>query len=252
MLPSISISSTVSIPTYFLFISVAAVLALFWTQKRAPLYQVSVARSLDLCLVVFVSGFFGGRLFHIFYEEPAYYIQDPLKIFYFWDGGFVYYGGFLAALLASGIFLYKTDRTNWKTYFDLATPILSLSYIIGRLACFMAGCCFGKTCELPWAVRGLHPTQLYAIFMEALLLGIILWLENGQRKMPANSSNQKLFSGDIFLLWVQGHALSRIIMEAFRDDFRGAIYFMSISAWISTVLFIIAAVIFIRRHLKAA
>lgn len=253
MFPTVSISTTLAIPTYFVLITIACIIALFWTQKRASLLDLSVKNALDLCLICFVSGFIGGRLFHILYESPEYYLENPLKVFSFWEGGFVYYGGFISALICCLIFIIRTDAKNWKNYFDLAAPILSLSYIIGRSACFFAGCCYGKACDLPWAINGLHPTQLYAVFSELLVLGLILWIEKANLKNGNNLNTKKsesLLPGDLFLLWTIGHSIGRIFMEAFRDDFRGLIYYLSISTWISLIILLISLGLLIKRHCR--
>ena len=250
MFPTVSISTTLSIPTYFVLITLACIIALFWTQYRAQQLGLSVKNALDLCLICLVSGFIGGRLFHIVYESPQYYLEDPLKVFYFWEGGFVYYGGFISALICCFIFIYRTEPKDWKKYFDLAAPILSLTYIIGRSACFLAGCCYGQACDLPWAVKGLHPTQLYAVFSELLVLILILWIERKSLKHKNKLNTPNLLSGDLFLFWTIGHATGRILMETFRDDFRGLIYYLSISTWISLLILLTALALLIKRHFR--
>ncbi len=250
MFPTVSISATLSIPTYFVLITIACIIALFWTQKRALKLDLSVKHALDLCLICFVSGFLGGRLFHIFYESPEYYIENPLKVFYFWEGGFVYYGGFISALICCLIFIKRIEPNEWKKYFDLAAPILSLAYIIGRSACFLAGCCYGRACELPWAVNGLHPTQLYAVFSELLVLGLLLSIEKHSLALQYKKPEQALQDGDLFLFWTIGHSAGRIVMELFRDDFRGLIYYLSISTWISLAVLLTSLALLIRRHCR--
>lgn len=247
MLPFISISSNLQIPTYFLIICFGVSVGMWWTQYRAKKLNLSVTTSLDLALLVCIAGFIGGRIFHVLYESPSYYFTNPIKIFSFWEGGFVYYGGLIASLLVSVIYLKKKDPKNFNSYFDLAAPILSLNYLLGRWACFFAGCCYGKSCSLPWSVQGLHPTQLYAVLTETLCLGIILWVEKRKFKSSDTSSYQK---GDLFLLWLTLHSSTRIIMEFFRDDFRGATYFFSISTWISLAISLSALALLFKRHFK--
>lgn len=176
-----------------------------------------------------ISAFVGARLFHVLYENPEIYLQNPWAIFYFWNGGFVFYGGALLVALTGWIFFRKRTKEP-LAYFDLFTPVASLGYVIGRWACYLAGCCYGRYCSLPWAVKGRHPTQLYASFWELGVLLILLGLE--KKNQP---------KGRIFFLWILLHAIGRILMESFRDDFRGAEPGLSISAWISLALIVAGA-----------
>ncbi len=64
-----------------------------------------------------------------------------------------------------------------KTGDSFAVPV-AVSVAIGRLACFSAGCCFGRPTGFPWGVDfgdGVprHPAQLYeALFHSAAALGL--------------------------------------------------------------------------------
>lgn len=234
--PSINLSESVSIPTYYLVISLAVCVSLVWITRRAKKNDFDQRHVLDLSLIIMAAGFLGGRLFHIIYEEPSYYLENPAQMFAFWNGGFVFYGGVLLAAPSALFYLYKLDRKNIPLYLDLFAPVLATTYALGRGACLLAGCCYGKYCELPWAVSGRHPTQAYAALWEIGVIFILLGLEK-QNKRP----------GFIFYLWMILHGLGRLIMEAFRDDFRGASWGLSISSWISLVIIAVGAFLVLRR-----
>lgn len=218
------------IPTYYLILSAAVCLALLWVTRRSEILGLSRQRTLDLSLIVMVSGFIGGRLFHVFYENFDFYLEDPTRVLYFWNGGFVFYGGALLSGLCVFIYLRLTEPKFLKRYLDLFAAPLSLTYILGRIACFFAGCCYGRYCELPWAINARHPTQLYAVFWELGTLILLLAIEKTaikDRVKPLKGA------GSLFYLWILLHALGRLVMEAFRDDFRGPTLGLSISSWIS-------------------
>ena len=177
---------------------------------------------------------------HVFYEEPAYYLANPLKVFYFWQGGFVFYGGLLSGLVAGWVAL-KVKQQSFPHWLDFFTPVVSLGYAGGRIACFLAGCCYGKLCDLPWAVslRELnldtgvmttvhrHPTQLYASALEFALFFLVLHFEkkNIFKKRP----------GHLFLFWLALHSLTAL--ETLRDDNRGPMLAgMSISMLVSLLM----------------
>src|SRR5690606_10671308 len=127
--------------------------------------------AIDLTLVVLVAGFLGARLLHVVYEDWATYLLQPAQIFYIWNGGFVFLGGLGAALIA-GILFCSFKREPFWFWADAAVLPAALAYGLGRLGCFLNGCCYGDICELPWAMTlhgvGRHPTQLYATLWELL------------------------------------------------------------------------------------
>jgi phosphatidylglycerol:prolipoprotein diacylglycerol transferase len=207
------------------------VLSLFWIVRRSEKLGLSRSMALDLSLLIMVFGFIGGRLLHIVYESFDYYREDFWRIFYFWDGGFVYYGGAILATVAGLIYLHLRACKQSGNYLDMLAPVMSFAYALGRSACLLAGCCYGKYCELPWAINGRHPTQLYAIVWELGALCLILGFEKGRQKKGFFSK-----PGQLFYIWMVLHGIGRLIMESFRDDFRGPTLGMSISSWISAAI----------------
>lgn len=184
-----------------------------------------------------ISGFLGGRLFHVLYEEPQYYAEDPWRIIEFWRGGFVYYGGFLLATFAGLFYLRRKAPHKIFTYLDLFSPVAALSYSLGRVGCLLEGCCYGRYCELPWAISQRHPTQVYASLWELGVVFILIGFEKTKFK-----------SGQVFFLWISLHALGRLLMESFRDDFRGPFFLISISSWLSLILLSVGIVGLIMRR----
>ncbi|NJL72123.1 MAG: hypothetical protein HC888_11350, partial [Candidatus Competibacteraceae bacterium] len=89
-----------------------------------------------------------------------------------------------------------------------------------------------KACQLPWAVylHGTyrHPTQLYAALYEFAAIGRAVRLERtGRCRTP----------GMIFNIWLILHAAGRLLMEAFRDDYRGHLILeWSVGSWMSLAL----------------
>ena len=253
-LPEINLGF-IQLPTYYLIISLAYCISIFWFYKRCEDRNLSQKNAMDIGLIILIGGFIGARLFHIFFEYPQHYLDKPIEIFYFWQGGFVFYGGFLFAYLFAFLYARKFQLTFWLWH-DTAAPVLAFGYALGRVACFLVGCCYGKICDLPWAtpIKQIHietniietvlrhPTQLYATFLELSTLVLLLVYE---KKRP--------HLGNVFLLWVSLHSVGRIIMEIFRDDPRGATYFgLSISTLISALLLSSAIFVFKIRNKKRA
>lgn len=245
MFPFIHITSDISIPTYYLVISLVAITCLFWIVRRADAQKLSRTISLDVSLIILVSAFLGSRLMHIIYEDFEYYWNAPLKIFYFWDGGFVFYGGAIAAAFLGILFLKKKVPTVTSAYLDLFAPVLSMAYAAGRIACLLAGCCYGRICNLPWALQGRHPAPLYASLWE---LGVVMMLL-GIECVPQENRKITYFkkSGSLFFMWMIMHGLGRLMMESFRDDFRGPSLGLSISSWISWIVVALGSILLLRK-----
>lgn len=216
------------LPTYYLVISLVVSASVIWSARRADQLQRSKTVTLDLALVLMVCGFIGARLFHVFYESPSYYFQYPYAVFYVWQGGFVYYGGALAA--AAGAFFYlRAKKLPFLSWGDFAAPVLSFAYGAGRLACYLNGCCFGRVCDVDGSR---YPTQLMAFGFEMAIVAALLFLEKKRYfKNP----------GQLFFFWILLHSINRMIMEYFRDDERGPTPLtLSISTWISLALFTVS------------
>lgn len=182
----------------------------------------------------------GARLLHIFYEEPAYYMEEPLRSLEIWRGGFVYYGGLLLSLLFFAIYFRKKRQKNFWQTADFFAPIFSLGTGVGRFACYFQGCCFGKDLNAFWSVRGLHPTQLYIFAWEIILFFTLLRLEK-----------KKLQTGSLFLIWVGASAFGRFFIEFYRADFRGNMLMgLSVSQMISLLLIVASAAAYVYQSKK--
>jgi phosphatidylglycerol:prolipoprotein diacylglycerol transferase len=175
----------------------------------------------DISFYLLISAIIGSRLFYVA-TTPKIFIENPIEIFKIWSGGLVFYGGFIGALIMVLIYVKKHDLSFWKIA-DVFTPSLALGHFFGRMGCFFAGCCYGKTCDLPWSVTftdtaslapigiPLHPTQLYSAFSN---LGIFLFLWFFRKKTR--------FDGQLFWIYILIYGVIRSFIEMFRGDFRGA------------------------------
>lgn len=239
-----------SIPTYYLIISLTFCLIIFLTVVRAKKFQQDINTSLDFLLVSMICGFIGARLLHVFYEAPSFYLKDPLLILQVWHGGFVYFGGVIAALLGCLVYS-KIKAVSFLSWADFFAPLIALGYGLGRFACFLNGCCYGKVCELPWAVKFpnlsapldqhlRHPTQIYTSLIEFLIVFILIYV--------SSKTYFKVRAGRLFGLWLLLHSFNRILMESLRADFRGhEIFGMSLSSTISLAFIAIATVLLLQK-----
>ena len=220
------------IPTYFLLISLTFCFCLFWIRSRALQREMPMVITLDLCIAILVGGFIGARLLHVVFESPGYYRQDPVRILYFWQGGFVWYGGLIFSSIA-GVGYLLARKQRLAPWLEVFAPVASGGYALGRFACFFNGCCYGQVCELWPGHPFAHPTQLYSSLLEGANLILILRLE----KKPSWRGHAQ-----IFWLWLALHSIERIVIERLRADDRGPLLLgLSLSTWISALALVVAA-----------
>ncbi|MEA1969013.1 MAG: prolipoprotein diacylglyceryl transferase [Thermodesulfobacteriota bacterium] len=243
---------SVTLYTYGLFVGLGFILALFFAIRNAAEYDLRAqytnilksGRNLksdirnqisDLFFVILVSAIIGARLFYVFLNL-SYFADDPLAVFKIWNGGLVFYGGFIGALAAGMIYVRRKKLNLWFTA-DIIAPAIALGHAVGRIGCFCAGCCYGKVCDLPWAVTftnidslaplnvSLHPTQLYSVFSNFFIFLILLFIQK-----------RKKFNGMVFWSYIFLYGIFRSFIEIFRGDPRGhfIIEYVSLSQGIGT------------------
>ncbi len=178
----------------------------------------------------------------------------------FWTGGLTYYGGFIGATLVA-VWQLRRDRFPFWRAADMAGMMVPLGLAYGRMGCLLAGCCFGRTCSVPWALRfpshspasdkqvelhqllsaserslPVHPTQIYES-LGCLLLSALLILALHPKKR---------YDGQVFLGFVAGYASLRFALEFLRNDDRGGLLGLSTSQIIGLCLLLLAAYFHLR------
>ncbi len=236
-----------SIYTYGSLIAIGFLLGIYIARYEAKRLGEDPDKILDLCFYALIAAIIGSRLFFIVIR-PQIFFSDPLEVFKIWNGGLVFYGGFIGALLVLVLYVKKQKMSLWLTT-DIMAPSLAIAHSIGRVGCFFAGCCYGKVCDLPWSVTfkhpdslapialPLHPTQLYSAASN-LIIFFILWFLRRRKK----------FNGQVFWVYILLYGIGRSIIEIFRDDFRGhAIFgFLSTSQAIGGAMSIVAVIMLVR------
>ena len=224
--------AAVALPSYGAAVMLGFALATWLAVRRAG--QVGLPRSevVDLAFWLLVAGVAGSRLLFVLLNAGDFArlcaSGDCLASLKLWDGGLVFFGGGLAAALVAARFV-RRRRWSFAVVADLLAPALALGHAVGRLGCFLAGCCFGKACPaagLPCvsfppasvahahlaaaggrATPPLHPTQLYeSAALLAIFFLILLW------------RRRQRFHGQLFLIYLLAYGLVRFVLELFRGD----------------------------------
>ncbi len=229
-----------TIYTYGLMVAIGCLVGFFYIRGEARRTGFDTDKIMSLFLWVLISGFVGGRILYIFVEWERF-LNEPIRTI-FGRGGFVFYGGFI---LAFGIGIWQMRRKGlniWKTM-DIFAPAVAVAYAIGRIGCFLNGCCYGRPTDSwlgvsfpPESLAGslgepLIPIQLFSSLNLFIIFAILLTLRR-----------YKKFDGQLFWLYVLLYGVSRSIIEIFRGDPRGHIWLFSTSQFMGIVFAILALI----------
>lgn len=136
---------------YGVMVALAFLGGFYFVQVRAVRSGFGASRAADLSFMAMVGGIVGGRLLYVamYWSEFRHDLVEILRIDH---GGLVFYGGFLGGLSAVVI---ASRLRHWSllTVGDLLAPVLPLAHAIGRVGCFLNGCCFGGPWQGGGAVR---------------------------------------------------------------------------------------------------
>ena len=113
----------------------------------------------DLAAWLLFGGLIGARALFLI-QNPGV-IEGIADVFKFWQGGIIFYGCILGGLVGTGLFYLRRAAFPFLATADAVAPSLALGIALGRLGCFLNGCCYGDRCNLPWAVR--FPTESLAL-----------------------------------------------------------------------------------------
>jgi phosphatidylglycerol---prolipoprotein diacylglyceryl transferase len=144
-----------------------ALLAGWWLARwRAKRTGIEPRHIDNLALLVAVASLFGARLFSwIFYFPPGFSFWTAMTM---GGGGMVFYGGLIFGIACVVVYAGVTRVPLWEL-FDIVSPPVALGLAIGRVGCFMAGCCWGDVCVDPDALH-LHQPQVQSQILTVPLL----------------------------------------------------------------------------------
>ncbi len=167
----------------------------------------------DLLFYAALGVVMGGRVgYMLFYNAQVLY-HRPWELFALWQGGMSFHGGLIGVLIAVGVFARQTQRSFWAVA-DFVAPLVPLGLAAGRLGNFINGELWGRVTQVPWGMvfpavdnQPRHPSQLYEMGLEGLLLfGIIWWYARKPRPV-----------GRVSALFLVSYALLRSLAETWRQ-----------------------------------
>jgi phosphatidylglycerol:prolipoprotein diacylglycerol transferase len=232
----------VHISSYGVFLALAFAAGFAYAVWHARFFARSTDDVVDVTLMLTLSSIAGARVLYILLFPQRF--PTILSWFDLRNGGLVFFGGFLGALLGVTLLVWKRSMSV-RDWVDLLAPAVATGQCLGRIGCFLNGCCYGRPTEQAWGLvfPGLgdhlprHPTQLYeAAFHALLVLFLTFLLRRREPPAPAPTGPQpRPFRGLIGGLYLLAYGTFRFMVEFLRDDERGG-FFLSRQFSISQVI----------------
>lgn len=225
---------------------------------RARILGIPERTVIDIFIIGLIGGLVGARIGEMIEQWPAFG-RDPAgqplalgdllrKAADIDGGGMVWYGGAILAGLLLALLAWQR-RIRILELADLLLPATVLGLGLGRVGCFLNGCCYGRPTSLPWAVGGtggatIHPTQLYET-VACLCLFVLSWWWWRHRR----------WQGEVAALTVLGYAGWRFINEGLRGDTVASSFLgfwtvttsQAVSLYLAVLVLALGAVVIARR-----
>lgn len=233
----------------YLFMMVVGILLSFITilinNRCNKAYRLPLSDLFFLAIFILFGVLLGARfLFFLTMIPNMHSFQDVVK-YAFKESGLVFYGGVIGGLLMGLLYvkLYGTDIQKVSDLFFSAIPI---GHAIGRIGCYLAGCCYGRLVD---AKHGVHfvtleagqyalPVQLYETYFLFAFFALLMILTYALPK------RRPYFLSGIYFV---GYGVWRFVIEFFRGDEIRGVALLSTSQWISIVIVILGLVLLFGR-----
>jgi len=210
-----------TIHSYGFFMALGVALGIWFLYRQGRRQGLDASRLIDAAFYIMIVSLVGSKLV-LLIGSFSFYIQNPKELLWIARSGGVFQGGLAFGVIFALWYFRKLKLPTWKIS-DIVAPALALGHGFGRIGCFLAGCCYGRTCALPWAAtfhdeyahgltgvpveQALHPVQLYEAilnFLNALFLYLLL--------------RKKKFDGQVFAFYILNYSVIRYFTEFFRGD----------------------------------
>ena len=165
--------------------------------------------------------------------------------------GFVFYGGLIGGIFGPILYahFFKEDALPLVQAF---VPAIPLFHCIGRIGCFLAGCCYGIESEFGFTVHGnellpsVNDVQRFPVQLLEAALNLMLFFA------LAYFLKKGMFKGRLFAVYLLSYSVIRFFDEFLRGDtYRGFLFGLSTSQIISIILFVCSLVYLIVKYKKS-
>ncbi|MCM8784339.1 MAG: prolipoprotein diacylglyceryl transferase [Candidatus Omnitrophica bacterium] len=243
MYPIIFHIGPLSIYSYGLMLALAFIISTSLAKKKAREEGFSPDLIISLSGYLLLGGLIGARIAYVLLNLEEYK-NYPLQVFMLQRGGLCYYGALLGGLVGGIIFL-KKYKISFSRISDFISPYISLGQAVGRIGCFLRGCCYGKETSFfirirfPEELIYRHPTELYAALLNFLIF-LVLSKRYKKRK----------FRGEIFLLYLMLYSAKRFFLDFLRGDLPPLYFGLTIFQSISIFVFVLTIILYFKGRMR--
>ena len=183
-------------------------------QLPPELQRLTPGQVVDLSCLALLGGIVGARLFFVALHWQ-FFLDEPQYLLALWQGGLVWYGGCAGGVGTAWLYA-RRHRVPCRWVLDLFAPVLALGHAVGRVGCFLNGCCYGEITDawcgiiMPGEPRPVFPTQLAESLGLLFLYSILRLLQR-----PSRLANRP---GQLFGVYLCGYAVLRFVLEGYRGD----------------------------------
>lgn len=208
----------------------------------------------DILFLGMAGTILGGRLGYVFFYKPEIYLAEPLRILALWEGGMSFHGGLLGVIASQIWFARSRGKPFWQVM-DFVAPCVPLGLAAGRLGNFINGELWGRaaSASLPWSMIfphsgslvPRHPSQLYQLLLEGILLFVVLWLYARKERRQ----------GRVAAAFLIGYGSLRFVAEYFRepDVFLGLLAWnWTMGQWLSAPMVLLGILLWARARATTA
>lgn len=225
---------------YGLMIGIGVICAILLAEYRGKKRGFNTDQLFSIFLLVLIFGFVGAKLLYCIVELKTV-IANPILIVS--GDGFVVYGGIIGGIAAIMVYC-RLKKVSFLKHLDLLAPSVALAQGFGRIGCFLAGCCYGRETDSAFCIvfqnslyapNGvkLLPTQLMMSAGDFLIaIALLLYAKKERLK------------GKTIGFYLILYSVGRFVIEFFRNDYRGAVGFLSTSQFISIFTLILGILLF--------
>ncbi|OGZ34712.1 MAG: hypothetical protein A2Y98_02865 [Candidatus Portnoybacteria bacterium RBG_19FT_COMBO_36_7] len=218
------------------FIALAFLVGLVLAIGQGKKIGIAPKKTIFMAIFIYVGAIIGARLFFVL-QSPAEFFAEPMTLLEIYQGGMMFFGGLFGGILAGWLYIRKWEN-RWALINRL-TSVIPLTMAIGRIGCFLANDHQGALTNVPWAILWpdgslRHPVALYLVLFNLALAGFLWWRQKKQ--------------GQVFFTFLILYGAGRFLLDFSRDFSADPHYLaLSVSQWISAVLFIISGIIFLNK-----
>ena len=236
MHPIIAKIGPFTIYSYGMMVAIAFLFGIYIAKLEAIRKKINPDLAYDFSFYILVGSLISARIYYILFFDLKGFLNDPLYIFKVWQGGLSIHGGIFGGI-ATGLIFSRIRKVSFWVLADLIAPSIILGQAIGRIGCFLNGCCSGTSIK-PFCGISSHPTQIYEFVLDFTGF-LLLW---GLRKKIK-------FEGGLFLLYLMMYAAIRIIVSQFRaDNFYLLGTNLTLAGLTSVIIFTAAIILYIKKR----